>query len=141
MNSNDDIGAPLHHPPVNRDMLARLAGIGGNRQRTAALDAMLASLAPVSNSFLAARLLTLLGWGRLQASDVRWLAEGAELDGTVSDSVRELARCGTDGVHAGNVRRDMLRKFNRRSGLPLPTTLTIKVHDKYFTTLRKAAST
>ena len=72
-----------------------------------------------------------MGWGRLQANEVRWLAEGAELDGIVSERVRELARCGTDGLHAGNVRRDILRKFNRRSGLPLPTTLTIEVHDKY----------
>ena len=114
--------------PAEHELQNILLEMGGIRQRT---DALMARGAFQRHHVLASRLLTLMGWGRLQANEVRWLAEGAELDGIESERVRELARCGTDGVHAGNVRRDILRKFNQQSGLPTPTTLTIEVHDKY----------
>ena len=81
-------------------------------------------------SNLANRLVYLLGWGHLSANMVRWLAEGAIMDGLENLVLSSLAQAGQRGNYAGNVRRDMLRSLGRDSSMPKMPNVAIPIKDK-----------
>ena len=51
---------------------------------------------------------------------MRWLAEGAICDGARDGTLTKLASLGTQGKHAGNARRDLMRSLYQDMHLPSP---------------------
>ena len=101
---------------------------GGSRQLES--NALLIEQVGVSGSVLAERLMMLCGWGLVSANTVRWLAEGARMDGLVHDDINKLASLGCKGAYAGNCRRDLLRLFAGDMEMPKPYDLAIPTLDK-----------
>ena len=78
-----------------------------------------------STSALGTRLLQLFGWGHISANTVQWLAEGAIMDGAKNVLLSTMAEIGTQGRHAGNCRRDLIRSVCK--SMTLPQAMSIEV--------------
>ena len=82
----------------------RLLQIGGVRQQEEAARPLIAP-----GSATAARLLSLMSWGHLSPNQVRWVAEGATLDGLQHPQLLAISRAGAAGHRPQNVRREIIR--------------------------------
>ena len=65
---------------------------------------------------------------------MRWLAECALLDGAQHHELAQLAKCGSHGVHPGNIHRDLTATFCK--GIDLPDPFQIEVPCKNPKTLK-----
>ena len=92
-----------------------------------------------NNSALATALLTLWCHGKLPGTTIRWLAECATLDGAEHHELAAIAKCGSHGVHPGNVHRDLMAHFCK--GIDLPSGFPISVPCKHPKTLKKVEET
>ena len=78
---------------------------------------------PTSN--LATALLSLWAHGKVSGRTMRWLAECALLDGAQHDDLVSIAKCGSHGVHPGNIHRDLMATFCK--GIDLPEGFAVEV--------------
>ena len=106
-------------------IVRRLQGIGGRNQQ-ASLNQR--AVPGPTESVLANRLLDLWSWGHLSTPVVQYLAEAGVQDGLRQDNIQKLAGIGSQGVHAGNTRRDLLRVFPV-ANVPLPLEIRVPYID------------
>ena len=92
---------------------------------------------PTSN--LATALLSLWAHGKVSGRTMRWLAECALLDGAQHDDLVSIAKCGSHGVHPGNIHRDLMATFCK--GIDLPEGFAVEVACKNPKTLKKDKDT
>ena len=71
---------------------------------------------------------------------MRWLAESALLDGAQHDELVKIAKCGSHGLHPGNIHRDLMATFCKGLDMPTPFELE-KVPCKNPKTLKKDGDT
>ena len=77
----------------------------------------------VSRSVLASRLVELWSWGVLSSNSVQYLAEGCVMDGNSTTEVQNLATIGASGLYPQNCRRDLLRRYVGKAGVPQPLVI------------------
>ena len=91
-------------------------------------------------SALATALLSLWCHGKVSGTTMRWLAESALLDGAQHDELVKIAKCGSHGLHPGNIHRDLMATFCK--GLDMPTPFELEqVPCKNPKTLKKDGDT
>lgn len=88
-----------------------------------------------TKSQLATALLSLWAHGKVSGRTMRWLAECALQDGAQHDELVLLAKCGSHGVHPGNIHRDLMASFCK--GIDLPDPFHLEVPCKNPKTLKK----
>ena len=86
-------------------------------------------------SQLATALLALWAHGKLSGTTIRWLAECATLDGATHADLVSIARCGSHGVHPGNIHRDLMVSFCK--GIDIAVAHEVNVPCKNSKTLKK----
>ena len=74
-------------------------------------------------SALATALLSLWCHGKVSGTTMRWLAESALLDGAQHDELVKIAKCGSHGLHPGNIHRDLMATFCKGLDMPTPFEL------------------
>ena len=60
-------------------------------------------LKKTAGSALATALLSLWRHGKVSGTAMRWLAESAILDGAQHEELFKIAKCGSHGLHPGNI--------------------------------------
>ena len=80
----------------------------------------------IQSSALSLCLLTLFGWDILSANQVQWIASCAVADGLLNHEVKRISKIRTEGMYAGNARRD-LRRFYGPQFKIAPPLKTISV--------------
>ena len=80
-------------------------------------------------SALATALLSLWCHGKVPGTTMRWLAESALLDGAQHDELVKIAKCGSHGLHPGNIHMDFMATFCKGLDMPTPFELE-KFHVK-----------
>lgn len=74
---------------------------------------------------LATALLALWAHGKLSGTTIRWLAECATLDGAQHQDLYSIAKCGSHGVHPGNIHRDLMVTFCKDIATPSGFDITV----------------
>ena len=85
----------------------------------------------VQSSLLVAALLRMVGWGMISSVAAQRLAECAVADGADKSELHDLAAIGGAGAHAGNSRRDLLRRFAHGAHLPKPLSVQVETLNKW----------
>ena len=97
-------------------------------------------LKKTAGSALATALLSLWCHGKVSGTTMRWLAESAILDGAQHEELFKIAKCGSHGLHPGNIHRDLMASFCK--GLDMPTPFELEeVPCKNTKTLKKDEDT
>lgn len=93
-------------------------------------------------SALATALLSLWCHGKVSGTTMRWLAESALLDGAQHDELVKIAKCGSHGLHPGNIHRDLMATFCKGLDMPTPFELEkVPCKNPKFKTLKKDEDT